>query len=98
MAFAVLAMGQLIHAFNVRSSRSLFSVGLRSNKAMLGAFGCSLLLLLAVLLIPGVQGVFSLSPMGGAAWGVVAGLSFAPFLIVEAVKLMRRLLRRSEKG
>lgn len=98
MAFAVLAMGQLIHAFNVRSSRSLFSVGLRSNKAMLGAFGCSLLLLLAVLLIPGVQGVFSLSPMGGAAWGVVAGLSFAPFLLVEAVKLMRRLLRRGEKG
>ena len=98
MAFATLAIGQLIHAFNVRSSHSLFKVGLRSNMAMVGAFGVSFVLLLGVLLIPGVQDVFSLIPMSGAAWGVVAGLAIVPLVVVEAYKAIRELLKKFAKG
>lgn len=94
MAFATLALGQLVHALNMRSSHSLFRVGLLSNKYMLGAFAGSLILLLAVLLIPGVQGIFSLIPMGGAAWGVVAGLALAPLVVMEVYKLIRWLINR----
>ena len=92
MAFATLALGQLVHAYNMRSTHSLFKVGVHTNRTMLGASAISLTLLLAVLLIPGVQGVFSLVPMGSAAWLTVAGLSLAPLAVVEAYKLIRYLL------
>ncbi len=98
MAFATLAFGQLIHAFNVRSSHSLFKVGLLSNKTMLGAFGISALLLLGVLLIPGVQGVFSLIPMHGAAWGAVLVLALIPLAVSEAYKGIVHLLRKASEG
>ena len=94
MAFSALALGQLVHALNMRSSHSLFRVGLLSNKYMLGAFFGSLALLLAVLLIPGVQGIFSLIPMSGAAWGVVAGLALAPLAVMEVYKLIRWVINR----
>ena len=96
MAFAVLALSQLIHAFNMRSSHSLFRVGLGSNRPMLGAFAVSLLLMLAVLLVPGVQGVFSVVAMSARAWGLVVGLSLVPLPVMELAKLLRRLSRRPE--
>ena len=94
MAFATLAMGQLVHAMNIRSSHSLFRVGFLSNKYMVGAFFASLALLLGVLLIPGVQNVFSLVPMNGTAWGLVIGLAVAPLVIMELYKLIRYLIKR----
>ena len=96
MAFAVLSLSQLVHAFNMRSTHSLFRVGFGSNRPMLGAFGVSLLLMLAVLLIPGVQGVFSVVAMGARAWGLVAGLSLAPLPVMELAKLIRRLSHGEE--
>lgn len=98
MAFATLAIGQLVHAFNVRSSHSLFKVGLRSNLYMVGAFAASLLLLLAVLLIPGVQSVFSLTPMNGTAWGAVIGLAVVPLVVMEAYKGILALIATLRKG
>jgi len=94
MAFATLAMGQLVHALNMRSSHSLFHVGFHTNLYMVGAFFASLILLLAVLLIPGVQDIFSLVTMSGAAWGVVAGLSLAPLVVMEVYKLVRFLMNK----
>ncbi|MBP3381007.1 MAG: calcium-translocating P-type ATPase, PMCA-type, partial [Clostridia bacterium] len=42
MAFATMAFAQMVHAFNVRSSHSLFEVGFFSNRYMGGAFLASL--------------------------------------------------------
>ena len=94
MAFGTLALGQLVHAMNMRSSHSLFRVSLRTNLYMVGAFFGSLALVLAVMLIPGVQDIFSLIPMGGAAWGVVIGLALVPLAVMEVYKLIRWLLSR----
>ncbi|HJD24179.1 MAG TPA: calcium-translocating P-type ATPase, PMCA-type [Firmicutes bacterium] len=93
MAFATLALSQLIHAFNVRSSHSLFRVGFHTNKYMLGAFAASLILMLVVLLIGPMQALFGISPLSGAAWGVVAGLAIAPLVIMEIVKGIQALVR-----
>lgn len=93
MAFAALAIGQLVHALNMRSSHSLFRIGFHTNRYMVGAFFGSLTLLLAVTVIPGVQTVFSLAPMSGAAWGAVAALAAAPLVIVEIYKLIVHLIR-----
>ncbi len=94
MAFATLGISQLVHALNVRSTHSLFKAGLLSNRYMIGAFFGSLTLTLSVLLIPGVQDVFSLIPMGKAAWLAVIGLSLLPLVIVEIYKLIVHLFKK----
>lgn len=87
MAFATLALSQLVHAMNMRSSHSLFRVGLLSNKYMIGAFLASLALMLVVLLIPFMQTVFGVVAMTSTQWLTVAGLSLATFVIMEIRKL-----------
>ena len=94
MAFATLAIGQLVHAMNVRSSHSLFKVGFHTNKYMLGALCGSLALLLAVLLIPALQSIFSLISMSGGDWMTVIGLSLAPLVIMEVYKFFAPLFKR----
>ena len=94
MAFATLALSQLVHAMNVRSSHSLFKVGFHTNKFMIGAFATSLTLLLTVLLIPGVQSIFSLVAMNGINWLIVIGLALAPLIVMEVYKLIVNRLKR----
>ena len=96
MAFAVLALSQLVHAFSVRSSHSLFRIGFHTNKYMLGAFAVSSALMLAVLLIPPLQTIFGIAHLTGAAWGVVAGLSVVPLAVMEIVKGIQALVRWSK--
>lgn len=95
MAFAVLALSQLVHAQNVRSSHSLFKVGFVSNIYMAGAFLISLTLMLLVLLVPLLRDIFSVIPMSGLAWAVIAVLSAAPLAICELFKLPAAKKRRS---
>ena len=95
MAFATLTMSQLFHAFNVRSEeRSLFSQGIFSNPAMNRAFATGLVLQLSVLLVPLLQGVFSVIPMTGIQWTTVLALAMTPVPVCEAEKWFRRRRKR----
>ena len=59
MAFATLILAELLRAYASRSERmSVFKLGLFSNKLMNTAVGLSLVMLLAVIYIPGVNGIF----------------------------------------
>lgn len=89
MAFAVLAISQLIHAFNIRSSHSLFKVGFFTNKYMNGAFLASLALMLIVLLVPSLNDVFNVDFMHMQAWLIVIGLAFVPLVAVEIIKAIQ---------
>ena len=86
MAFATLAISQLIHAFNIRSSHSLFRVGFHTNKYMIGAFFASLSLMLVVLLVPSINDIFQVDHMHMDAWGWVIGLSLVPLVAMEIYK------------
>ena len=91
MAFATLTLCQLFHAFNVRSEdRSLFAQGVLSNPAMNRAFLAGLAMQLSVLLVPPLQGVFSVTSMDRAQWVTVLALAAAPIPICEAAKAARR--------
>ncbi|MCI9567521.1 MAG: cation-translocating P-type ATPase [Lawsonibacter sp.] len=91
MAFATLTLCQLFHAFNVRSEdRSLFAQGVLSNPAMDRAFLAGLAMQLSVLLVPPLQGVFSVSPMTPAQWLTVLALAMAPIPICEWAKSASR--------
>ena len=91
MAFSTLTLSQLFHAFNVRSEdRSLFDQGVLSNPAMNRAFLAGLALQLSVLLIPPLQGVFSVVPMDLSQWLTVLLLATAPVPICECAKALAR--------
>ncbi len=91
MAFATLTLCQLFHAFNVRSEdKSLFSLGVLSNPAMNQAFLAGLAMQLSVLLIPPLQGVFSVIPMTPMQWTTVLALAMAPIPICEWAKSRKK--------
>jgi len=90
MAFATLAFSQLVHAFNVRSTGSVFKVGLFSNRMMLLAFGISFLMQFVVLIIPALNNIFKVCMLNGIQWLTVICLSLAPMLFVEIGKLFIR--------
>ena len=88
MAFAVLALSQLVHVFNVRSNtRSLFAAGFFTNPQLVGAILLSAILQLLVIFVPAIADIFKVTQLNGIQWLWVAALSIAPLVIVELVKL-----------
>jgi len=94
MAFATLAISQLIHAFNVRTSRSVFRAGVFKNKYMNGAFLISLALMVLALTLPFMHSVFKIVAMTPGQWSWVIGLSLTPLAVCEAVKAVLAAFRK----
>ncbi|WP_425454029.1 cation-translocating P-type ATPase [Companilactobacillus insicii] len=95
MSFATLGLIQLFHAFNVKSvHQSIFKVGLFKNKAFNWAILLSLIMMMAVILIPGLNDAFRVSHLDSHQWLIVLASSFAVIPFVEVVKLLQRKLNR----
>lgn len=90
MAFCVLSLSQLVHAFNMRSEHSVFSVGLFTNKYLVGAFVAGVILQCSVVMIEPLSLLFKVTPLDGFCWAAVAVLSMSPLVIVELQKLLNR--------
>ena len=90
MAFAVLAMSELVHAYNVRSNKeSIFKLKLKTNMVLVLATLVSLLLMVVVLGVPVLQGMFEVTELSITNWVWVILLSLAPLTIVEILKLFK---------
>ena len=94
MAFATLTLARLFHGFNCRGEASLFRLGLTTNRASLGAFAAGVVLLAAVLFIPGLTGLFQVAPLTLPLLGAIVGLAFAPTLVIQVWKVIRDAARR----
>ncbi len=91
MVFTVIVWGQLTTALAVRSEReSLFTLGLLTNKAMLGAVIAGVGLQLAVIYVPSLNPVFKTDPLTAGELLYCAAVSCIPFLAVEGEKFVRR--------
>jgi Ca2+-transporting ATPase len=88
MAFATLAISQLVHAFNMRSNHSIVKGGLLGNTYLLGAFAIGVALQVAVVMFEPLSRVFRTQMLTGMQWLVVAGLSILPIVLVEIEKLV----------
>ena len=88
MAFATLTLARLFHGFNCRGAESIFRLKFSTNPYSVLAFFAGVVLLLAVLFIPGLKGLFLVSPaFGPARLGQVALLAFLPTLVIQLFKL-----------
>ena len=93
MAFAVLSLSQLVHAFNMRTEHSLSTISLGSNPYLAGAFFIGCLLQAGVIMAAPLAEVFQVCPLEWQEWAVVAGLSFVPLPVVELEKWKDRCLK-----
>ena len=90
MAFATLCLGRLVHGFNCKSEHPV--IGKRQffdNKFILTAFIGGVIMLAAVLLIPGLQGIFAITKLSGKELGIVTGLAFLNLFIIQLIKAFR---------
>lgn len=98
LAFSVLSISQLVHAFNMRSEHSVFSVGILSNKYLIGAFFVGLILQCSVISIMPLAVLFKVTPLSYSQWLIVALLSILPLFIVETQKLFTNLKHKLKKS
>ncbi|MGA5443551.1 cation-translocating P-type ATPase [Streptomyces griseoincarnatus] len=100
MVQAGIVLSQFFNALTVRSDhRSVLTVGLTSNPALLAAGGFGIALMAAISYLPTLQAVFNTAPLDAGDWTVLAGLGTVPLLADEARKaLLRRRSGRSAGG
>lgn len=95
MAFATLALCQLVHVFNFRSlQHSVVGKVFFANRQLLGAVFLSALLQLAILLIPPAATIFHVVPLDTEGWFYVAALSVTPLFLGEMWKAAHAWLNR----
>ena len=95
MAFAVLSLSELIHAFNVKSKKSIFKTDIFSNMKLVYAFIIGVILQVSVISIPAMSVIFKTAHLSLIQWLVVALLSISPVVIVELEKLF--LYKKKQK-
>lgn len=87
MAFMVLALSQVVQAYNMRSHRSLFRIGFFTNRHLNLACLASLALVLLVLFTP-VRIAFGLIALPGELYLLALGLILAPVAVMEIAKAL----------
>jgi len=97
MAFMVLVMCQLFFSLAVRnSSKSIFQIGIFSNKYLVGAIVLGVLLQLFVIGIPFMQRAFHLQMLDLGGWLIAISLGLVPLVVNEIVKIfIRARLKRA---
>ena len=87
LAFMVLALSQIVQAYNMRSEHSLFKIGPFSNRRLNWAALASLALMSLVLFTP-VRAAFQLVALPWQLYLLGAGLILVPLVIMELAKLI----------
>ena len=96
MAFSLLALSPLFHAWNCRSaSRSVFTLRPFVSIPLVVAVTLSAAIHLVSVLIPSLREVFQTFALGGRDWLLLVGLSAA---IVPAIEISKWLQRRGALG
>jgi Ca2+-transporting ATPase len=99
MAFATLAISELLRAYTSRSERyGLHQIGVFSNKYMQWAVIASLLIILAVVYLPFLNLFFDTEPLGLREWAVMTPLMLIPPLAAEIHKAAFRRQDRRRKA
>ena len=91
MAFMAIISCQLFYSLAFRNSKkSIFQIGVLSNKYLIGAIALGLLLQLVVIGIPAMQNAFKLQMLDIRGWMMVIALGLVPLIFSELSKLFLR--------
>lgn len=90
VAFATLVLAQLIHVFDCRSERSIFSRNPFGNKYLVWSVLSSLILMIIVIYYPPLQTVFHTVPIALRDWLLVIGMASIPTFLLAGTFLARK--------
>ena len=93
MAFATLTLARLFHGFNCRSQHSIMRLKFMSNPWSVMAFEAGVVLLAAVLFVPGLQTLFSVADLSVRQLLTILIFAVVPTLIIQAVKTIREAMK-----
>lgn len=89
MAFSTLCLSRLIHGFNCKSKEPvIFTKKMFNNKYIWAAFFVGFILLNIVLIVPALFGLFEITPLTTNLLFTIYGLSFATFVVNQAIKFI----------
>lgn len=94
MAFSVLSISQLFHAFNMRSEQSVLGAKFFENKLLLLSLVAGIALQIAVVNLGFLSAIFKTVPLDAGNWGIVIILSALPIVIIELQKLFNRKTKK----
>lgn len=95
MAFGTLCTSRLVHGFNCKSNRPvIFTKRFFNNIYLIGAFLLGLALITAVLVIPGMQGLFKVVSLNMEQLLTVYGLALFNLPIIQLLKRIRLLMKK----
>ena len=98
MAFCVLAISQMLRAFNQRSNTEPIWVRAEGPNPWLAvSFLVSAGLMACILFIPALQSAFRLTDLTGSQWLMVMGLSIMSIVQMEAVKWVKRSRKKERQ-
>ncbi len=97
MAFFVLAVSQIVQAFNMRSEHSLFKIGFFSN-SKLNMFSLISLGLVALVLFTPVRVAFELVILPWQLYLIALGISFVPLIVMEIAKLIENIYKKRKNA
>ncbi len=86
MCFCTLSISQLVHAFNMRSRRSLLYVNIFDNVYLIGALFAGIFLQWLVVEPDIMNGIFGTSSLDMGQWFIVMALSLVPVAVCEVEK------------
>lgn len=89
LAFLTLSFSQIFHSFNMRSKQSLFQNGIFTNPMLNKACLLSILLVAAVLFVPGIANIFGLIMLRPSLYLIGFALSLVPIVVLETLKRLK---------
>lgn len=93
MAFATLTLARLFHGFNCRSEHSIIRLGFSGNLWSVMAFEAGVVLLSAVLFLPGLQVLFAVADLNLHQLLTIVIFAVIPTAVIQAVKTLREALQ-----
>lgn len=96
MAFTTLCVARLFHGFNCRGDKSLFSLGITTNRFSLLAFFAGIVLLCLAVFIPGVSDLFGTQIMNIENFGLSLLLGFAPTFLIQSVRVIKEVFAKKK--
>ncbi|MBN1833057.1 MAG: cation-translocating P-type ATPase [Deltaproteobacteria bacterium] len=91
MAFMTIISSQLFYSLSFRHDRkSIFTIGIFSNKYLIGAISTAMVLQLLVINIPALQNAFRLKMLDIKDWIIMLAAGLIPLAFREVLKLLKK--------
>ena len=98
MCFTTLGISEMVHAFNMRSKKSIFDTNMFNNLYLYGAFAIGAFLQVIIVLVPPFANIFRVVPLNAMQWVTVIGLCLVPIVVVEIEKFVIRLYENKKEN